>query len=57
MTAAGGERYSFAFGANGRDWTELGGSIGGGYIEGARVALTAVGGAARFDWIKIEGKK
>jgi hypothetical protein len=31
----------------------LGGAVGGGYIEGARVALTAGGGAARFDWIKI----
>ncbi|HST53747.1 MAG TPA: family 43 glycosylhydrolase [Pyrinomonadaceae bacterium] len=53
MTAAGGERYSFAFGANGREWTNLGGAVGGGYIESARVALTAVGGAARFDWVKI----
>jgi beta-xylosidase len=53
MTAAGGERYSFAFSANGRDWTGLGGAVGGGYIEGARVALTAGGGAARFDWVKI----
>lgn len=56
MTAEGGERYRFAFSANGRDWAELGGAVGGGYIEGARVALTAGGGAASFDWVKIEGK-
>jgi beta-xylosidase len=53
MSAEGGERYRFAFGANGRDWTELGGAIDGGYIESARVALTAGGGAASFDWVKI----
>jgi xylan 1,4-beta-xylosidase len=56
MTAAGGERYSFAFGANGRGWTELGGAVGGGYIESARVALTAGSGAARFDWVKITSR-
>ena len=54
MTAEGGERYRFAFGANGREWTELGGAVEGGYIESARVALTAAGGAARFDWVKIK---
>ncbi|PYS81364.1 MAG: xylosidase [Acidobacteria bacterium] len=53
MTAEGGERYRFAFSANGRDWKELGGAVEGGYIEGARVALTAGGGPARFDWVKI----
>lgn len=53
MTAEGGERYRFAFSANGRDWTDVGGPVDAGYIEGARVALTASGGAAKFDWIKI----
>jgi beta-xylosidase len=56
MTAEGGERYRFAFSANGRDWTDVGGPVDAGYIEGARVALTASGGAARFDWIKVEEK-
>jgi xylan 1,4-beta-xylosidase len=56
MTAEGGERYRFAFSSNGRDWTDVGGAIDAGYIEGARVALTASGGAARFDWIKVEEK-
>jgi beta-xylosidase len=54
MTAEGGERYRFAFSANGREWTDVGGAVDAGYIEGARVALTASGGAARFDWVKVE---
>jgi xylan 1,4-beta-xylosidase len=53
MTAEGGERYRFAFSANGHDWTDVGGAVDGAFIEGARVALTAAGGAARFDWVKI----
>jgi xylan 1,4-beta-xylosidase len=53
MTAEGGARYRFAFSADGREWTELGGAVEGGYIEAARVALTAGGGPARFDWVKI----
>jgi len=53
MKAEGGERYGFAYSANGREWTELGRPVDGGYIESARVALTAAGGAARFDWVKI----
>jgi beta-xylosidase len=57
MTAEGGERYRFAFSANGRAWTEVGGAVDGAYIEGARVALTAGAGAARFDWVKITPKK
>ena len=56
MTAEGGERYRFAFSANGRDWTDVGGPVDAGYIEGARVALTASGGAARFDWVKVVSK-
>ncbi|HYY94910.1 MAG TPA: family 43 glycosylhydrolase [Pyrinomonadaceae bacterium] len=57
MTAEGGARYRFAFSANGREWTELGGAVEGSYIESARVALTAGGGAARFDWVKITSGK
>jgi hypothetical protein len=57
MTAEGGERYRFAFSADGRDWTELGGAVDGAFIEGARVALTAAGGAARFDWVRITPTK
>jgi beta-xylosidase len=53
MTAEGGERYRFAFSPDGRVWTEVGGAVDGAFIEGARVALTAAGGAARFDWVKI----
>jgi beta-xylosidase len=53
MKAEGGERYRFAFSANGRDWTEVGRAVEGRHIEGARVALTAAGGAARFDWVKV----
>jgi beta-xylosidase len=53
MTAEGGERYRFAFSTDGRVWTEVGGAVEGGFIEGARVALTAAGGAARFDWVRI----
>jgi beta-xylosidase len=57
MAAEGGEHYRFAFSANGRDWKELGEPVDGGYIEGARVALAAGGGAARFDWIKVTPAK
>jgi beta-xylosidase len=53
MTAEGGERYRFAFSADGRVWTDVGGWTDGAFIEGTRVALTAAGGAARFDWIRI----
>ncbi|MCA1620547.1 MAG: family 43 glycosylhydrolase [Acidobacteria bacterium] len=53
MTAEGGARYRFAFGTNGRDWTEVGGTIDGGHVEAARVALTTGGGPARFDWVRI----
>jgi beta-xylosidase len=57
MSAEGGERYRFAFSTNGREWTDVGGPVDAGYIEGARVALTASGGAARFDWIKVTQTK
>ena len=53
MTAEGGERYRFAYSANGRAWTEVGGTAAGGHVEAARVALTAAGGPARFDWVKV----
>jgi xylan 1,4-beta-xylosidase len=57
MTAEGGERYRFAFSADGRVWTDVGGWTDGAFIEGTRVALTAAGGAARFDWIRITPTK
>jgi hypothetical protein len=53
MKAEGGESYRFAFSVDGRDWTDVGGAVEGRHIEGARVALTAAGGAARFDWVKV----
>jgi beta-xylosidase len=54
MRAEGGERYRFAYSADGRAWNELGGEVDGSYIEGAHVALVASGiGASRFDWIRI----
>ena len=53
MKVEGGERYSFSFSANGREWTDIGGAVDGAYVEGVRVALTAAGGAARFDWVKV----
>ncbi|HVF50611.1 MAG TPA: family 43 glycosylhydrolase [Pyrinomonadaceae bacterium] len=56
LTATEGQRYRFAYSANGRDWKELGAGVEGSYIEGARVALHAGGASgatARFDWIKI----
>lgn len=56
MTAERGERYRFAYSANGRDWIDLGGAVDGSHIEGARVALTAGAGPARFDWVKVVSK-
>jgi xylan 1,4-beta-xylosidase len=57
MTAEGGATYRFAFSADGRAWTEVGGEVDGGHVEGARVALTAGGRApgagAAFDWVQI----
>ncbi|HEX8719890.1 MAG TPA: family 43 glycosylhydrolase [Pyrinomonadaceae bacterium] len=57
MKAEGGERYRFAFSADGRAWTEVGGAVEGSFVEGARVALTAAGGGARFDWVRITPTK
>ncbi|HEV2762573.1 MAG TPA: family 43 glycosylhydrolase, partial [Pyrinomonadaceae bacterium] len=53
MTATDGETFRFAFSADGRDWTELGGAVDGRHVEGARLALTAAGGPARFDWVRV----
>ncbi len=55
MTVKDGERFSFAFSTDGREWKEVGGTINAGNVEGAHVALT-VGGAtatARFDWLRV----
>jgi hypothetical protein len=60
MTAAGGETYRFAFSADGREWTELGGEVNGSHVEGGRVALTVggpPGASARFEWIRIRTMK
>lgn len=53
MIVTGGEQFRFAYSMNGRDWKELGAPVQGSHIEGAHVALTAGGAAARFDWVKI----
>jgi beta-xylosidase len=61
MTADGGDTYRFAFSADGRAWTQLGGKVRGGHVEGARVALTAggraPGTAAMFDWVQITPRR
>jgi hypothetical protein len=57
MTATDGEAYSFAYSANGRDWTPAGRPVNASYIEGAHVVLTAAGGPARFDWARVEPAK
>lgn len=56
MTAKDGELYRFAYSADGRDWTELGGAVNASHIEGAHIALTGSGmpnAVAQFDWIRI----
>lgn len=53
MKAEGGVRYRFSYSLDGRVWTEVGGAVDGASLEGARVALIAAGGAARFDWVRI----
>ncbi|HWS56343.1 MAG TPA: family 43 glycosylhydrolase [Pyrinomonadaceae bacterium] len=57
MTAEGGRSYRFAFSGDGQRWTELGGAVEGSHVEGARVALTAADGAARFDWVRIRNSR
>jgi beta-xylosidase len=60
MTARDGHRYRFAYSADGRAWTDVGGEQDGAYLppwdRGVRVALVA-GGApratGRFDWLRI----
>jgi xylan 1,4-beta-xylosidase len=57
MTARGGQRYQFAFSRDGRSWTNIGGEVDGAFLppwdRGVRVALTAGGAPARFDWLRI----
>jgi xylan 1,4-beta-xylosidase len=53
MKAEGGARFRFSFSVDGRAWTEVGGAVDGAFVEAARVALTAAGGAARFDWVRV----
>jgi len=53
MTASGGESYRFAISADGRNWKEIGAPVNGSHVEGARVALTASGPGAKFDWLRL----
>jgi len=53
MTVTLGEQFRFAFSVNGREWQQLGEAVNATNVEGAHVALTAGGGEARFDWLKI----
>ena len=57
MKVEGGVRFHFSYSLNGSEWTDVGGALDGAYIEAARVALTAAGGAARFEWVRIIPKK
>ena len=55
MTAKEGKSYNFAFSDDYQNWTNIGESIAGSNIEGARVALIYTGKTdkpnARFDWL------
>jgi xylan 1,4-beta-xylosidase len=60
MTAREGRFYRFAFSADGRRWTEVGGEVDGTYLppwdRGVRVALVAggaPGASGTFDWLRI----
>jgi beta-xylosidase len=57
MTARQGRLYRFAFSQDGRRWTNIGEEVDGTYLppwdRGVRVALTAGGAPARFDWLRI----
>ena len=57
LTAEGGQTYRFAYSGDGRAWVELGGPVGGSHVEGARLALTAGGGTARFHWVRVTPTK
>ncbi|HEX8492080.1 MAG TPA: family 43 glycosylhydrolase [Pyrinomonadaceae bacterium] len=57
MTARDGHRYRFAFSRDNRTWTNIGEELDGSYLppwdRGVRVALTAGGAPARFNWLRI----
>jgi beta-xylosidase len=57
MTARGGRLYRFAFSLNNRKWINVGEELNGEYLppwdRGVRVALTAGGAPARFNWLRI----
>jgi beta-xylosidase len=57
MTARDGHLYRFAFSRDNRSWTQLGEELDGQYLppwdRGVRVALTAGGASARFNWLRI----
>jgi beta-xylosidase len=57
MTARDGHRYRFAYSRDNRSWTSVGEELDGQYLppwdRGVRVALTAGGAPARFNWLRI----
>jgi xylan 1,4-beta-xylosidase len=56
MSVSGGSHYSFAFSQDGREWKEAGASVNAGFLEGARISLTAggvKGASAKFEWVRI----
>jgi xylan 1,4-beta-xylosidase len=56
MTVSDGSHYRFAFSRDGREWKEASESVNAGFLEGARISLTAggvKGASAKFEWIRI----
>lgn len=57
MRVREGHFYRFGFSWNQNDWTRLGEELDGSYLppwdRGVRIALTAGGAPARFDWVRI----
>jgi len=61
MKVRDGHLYRFSFSWNQSDWTDLGEELDGSYLppwdRGVRVALTAGGAPARFDWLRITASR
>jgi hypothetical protein len=56
MKVTDGSNYSFSYSVDGREWKDIGERVGGGYLEGVRVALTvggSEGASAKFEWLRI----
>jgi beta-xylosidase len=57
MRVREGHLYRFSFSWNQNDWTDLGEELDGAYLppwdRGVRIALTAGGAPARFDWVRV----